>query len=78
MANSDAPNPPPWYAAYPAPSNQSPASITREQVLDMLKEKNGTVQRDFVLVDLRRADYEVIPGLFFRQGNHIRPVSYLL
>ncbi|KAF1960729.1 hypothetical protein CC80DRAFT_396618, partial [Byssothecium circinans] len=47
----------PWYAAYPAPSNQCPASITREQVLDMLKEKNGTAKRDFMLVDLRRADH---------------------
>lgn len=67
MASSDAPNSLPWYAAYPAPSNQSPMSITREQVLDMLKEKNVTMQRDFVLVDLRRADHEVIPRSFFQQ-----------
>lgn len=65
MSNSDAPNPPPWYAAYPAPSNKSPASITREQVLSMLKEENSSVQKDFVLVDLRRIDHEVIPVLSF-------------
>lgn len=47
----------PWYAAFPAP--QSPAvTISREEVLDMLKAA-PLGKRDFVLVDLRRNDFEV-------------------
>jgi arsenical-resistance protein 2 len=47
----------PWYAAYPAPKVAA-SVITRETVLSwMLKGKVGG--KDFVLVDLRRMDYEV-------------------
>ncbi|KAI0965813.1 Rhodanese-like domain-containing protein [Xylaria arbuscula] len=46
----------PWHAAFPAPKTTEPASLTREQVLERLR--TGGVGRDFVLVDVRRNDYE--------------------
>jgi hypothetical protein len=48
----------PWHAAYPAPRSIS-ATIRREDVLDMLKQGLETSSRDYVLIDLRRTDYEV-------------------
>ncbi|SPO04111.1 related to arsenate reductase (Arc2) [Cephalotrichum gorgonifer] len=50
----------PWYAAYPAPRNAQPESLTREQVLEMLKssDPSGGGARKFLLVDLRRNDHE--------------------
>ena len=47
----------PWYAAYPAPKSEI-ATIPREEVLAMLK-ATPVDKRDFVLVDLRRNDFEV-------------------
>ncbi|KAH8688905.1 Rhodanese-like domain-containing protein [Phaeosphaeriaceae sp. PMI808] len=55
MATAGTPSP--WHAAYPAPRN-SPATISREEVLDMIKRSAETPNRDYVLVDLRRNDYE--------------------
>jgi hypothetical protein len=49
--------PPPWHAAYPAPRS-FPATIRREDVLDMIKQGAETSSRDYVLVDLRRNDHE--------------------
>ncbi|KAI1821159.1 Rhodanese-like domain-containing protein [Xylaria intraflava] len=46
----------PWHAAFPAPKTTEPASLTPEEVLDKLRA--GGVGRDFVLVDVRRNDYE--------------------
>ncbi|OTA01497.1 arsenate reductase Arc2 [Trichoderma parareesei] len=43
----------PWHAAYPAPETVA-KSISRDEVLDMMK--HG--MRDYLLVDLRRADHE--------------------
>jgi arsenical-resistance protein 2 len=52
-------NPPAsWHAVYPAP-RQSPATIQREAVLEMLRSNTDTVGTDYVLVDLRRNDHEV-------------------
>lgn len=52
MAESSAP----WHAAFPTPKSQ-PGSINKEQLLQWLQEgKEGGI--DFVLVDLRRNDYE--------------------
>lgn len=50
----------PWHAAYQAPRNAEPESLTREQVLEMLK-SNGSSRGTgkFLLVDLRRNDHEV-------------------
>jgi arsenical-resistance protein 2 len=50
---------PPWHAAYPAPKNQEPASMTRDTLLEMIKNDGRVAGRDFVLVDLRRVDHEV-------------------
>lgn len=47
----------PWHAAFPAPKSEV-TTITREEVLGMLK-TTPLGQRDFVLVDLRRNDFEV-------------------
>ncbi|KAL2021836.1 hypothetical protein VTK56DRAFT_6610 [Thermocarpiscus australiensis] len=46
----------PWYAAYPAPESET-SFIPRGQVLEMLK-TSPLGSRDFVLVDLRRNDFE--------------------
>lgn len=49
---------PPWHAGYPAP-RIAPATIRREDVLNMIKQSAETSSRDYVLVDLRRNDLEV-------------------
>lgn len=49
---------PPWHAAYPTPRT-TPAIIRREDVLDMIKQSAETSSRDYILIDLRRNDYEV-------------------
>jgi hypothetical protein len=48
----------PWHAAYPAPRNKDPDSISRAVLLQRLEagEKPGV---DFLLIDLRRTDHEV-------------------
>ncbi|KAH6641830.1 Rhodanese-like domain-containing protein [Chaetomium tenue] len=48
--------PAPWYAAYPAPKSEV-VTISREEVLELLK-ATPLEKRDFVLVDLRRNDFE--------------------
>ncbi|KAI1359577.1 Rhodanese-like domain-containing protein [Xylaria arbuscula] len=45
----------PWHAAFPAPKSE-PGSLTREEVLDKLR--GGGAGRDFIIVDVRRNDYE--------------------
>jgi arsenical-resistance protein 2 len=58
MSTTEAtPAPAPWYAAYPAPKSEV-AIISREEVLEMLR-TTPAEKRDFVLVDLRRNDFEV-------------------
>ncbi|KAL4892741.1 Rhodanese-like domain-containing protein [Aspergillus ambiguus] len=46
----------PWHAAFPAPRNTA-ASITREEVLQWMRE-GKQAGKDYVLVDLRRNDFE--------------------
>lgn len=46
-----------WYAALPAPKTTAP-SVSRNRLLSWLK-KDKVPGKDFVLVDLRRMDYEV-------------------
>lgn len=48
----------PWYATYPTARNQSPTSVTRRQLLQLFKDGKEP-GKDFVLVDLRRTDFEV-------------------
>jgi len=52
-----APSTAPWWAAYPEPQSK-PARISREEVLQMLK-TTPLGKRDFILVDVRRNDFEV-------------------
>lgn len=47
----------PWHAAFPAPKSVAP-SISREEFLQWIRE-GKQAGKDFVLVDLRRNDYEV-------------------
>ncbi|POR38854.1 Uncharacterized protein TPAR_00934 [Tolypocladium paradoxum] len=47
----------PWHTAYPPPT-KAPAGMAREAVLEMLKNSDGLAGKDYVLVDLRRADHE--------------------
>ncbi|KAK3296686.1 Rhodanese-like domain-containing protein [Chaetomium fimeti] len=56
MATTDATTPAPWYAAYPAPKSDV-VTISREEVLELLK-TTPLEKRDFVLIDLRRNDFE--------------------
>lgn len=48
----------PWYAAYPE-AQSKPDPISRSKVLELLH--HGKDDEKFVLVDLRRTDYEVRP-----------------
>lgn len=50
----------PWHAAYPAPKSAAP-SISREELLQWIQD-GKQAGKDFVLVDLRRTDYEVWPS----------------
>jgi hypothetical protein len=47
----------PWHAAYPAPRGAA-LSISREELLQWIRE-GKQAGKDFLLVDLRRTDYEV-------------------
>lgn len=53
----------PWHAAYPAPKNTEPLTISREEVLALLKaqhsDKKGSDAPDSLLVDVRRVDHAV-------------------
>jgi hypothetical protein len=51
----------PWHAAYPAPGTTA-AAITRETLLSWMLE-GKVAGKDFVLVDLRRTDFEVCPSV---------------
>lgn len=57
----------PWYAAYPPPRSE-PQEITRHEMLRLLK-GNTTKESAFVLVDLRRTDYEVKGCAFHFPGG---------
>lgn len=63
----------PWHAAFPAPRHQ-PAHIPdvdREDVLALFKEgkrPGGRAKGGFLLVDVRRNDHEVSPGVSSMSG----------
>ncbi|KAL2760981.1 hypothetical protein ACRALDRAFT_1073400 [Sodiomyces alcalophilus JCM 7366] len=49
----------PWHAAYPTPKTSEPASLTREEVLGLLKRRGQNLtSNDFVIVDVRRNDHQ--------------------
>lgn len=61
----------PWHAAYPAPRGAAP-SISREELLQWIRE-GKQAGKDFVLVDLRRTDYEVRT---VRKKRHLHALIY--
>lgn len=65
----------PWHAAYPAPKTaEQPGALTKEDVLGMLQRG----EEDFVLIDLRRNDYEVRePTLRPRFWSGVPPSGFL-
>lgn len=64
-------NTPLWHVAYPAPKT-SPASICREEVLDMMKRSTETTSKDYILVDLRRNDCQVCSVNYYFQARFKR------
>ncbi|EXL39431.1 hypothetical protein FOCG_17967, partial [Fusarium oxysporum f. sp. radicis-lycopersici 26381] len=56
MASTDAATP--WHAAYPPPLNKTPAAMTRQAVLEMMKDSKNIAGKNYVLIDLRRTDHE--------------------
>ncbi|KAK6333145.1 hypothetical protein TWF718_010968 [Orbilia javanica] len=58
QSQSAAAPPAPWYSAYPAPKSDTPNKIVREEVLELLKSVDASGAKDFVLIDVRRSDYE--------------------
>jgi hypothetical protein len=56
MSNTEAPKEPAWHEHLPAPKNTAPDAITRQDLLAWFS-KNPS-PKDFVLVDLRRTDYQ--------------------
>ena len=46
----------PWHSAYPEPRSE-PGSITREQVLQLLRQDTAS-GKAFMIIDLRRIDHE--------------------
>lgn len=47
----------PWHAAYPGP-NADVVFISREEVLALINDPQAVAGKDYVLVDLRRNDYQ--------------------
>jgi arsenical-resistance protein 2 len=58
MTTASSTSPPPWHTAYPAPKTD-PTAIRREEVLLKMQNVTENINQDFILVDLRRNDYEV-------------------
>ncbi|KAF3939145.1 hypothetical protein ABW19_dt0205031 [Dactylella cylindrospora] len=58
MASESSAAVPPWYAAYPTPKTEKPGRISREEVLEALKAVESSGVKDFVLIDVRRNDFE--------------------
>lgn len=57
MAAPETENPSPWHAAYPAPK-ATPSALPRQELLQWFRE-GKQAGKDFVLVDVRRTDFEV-------------------
>ncbi|KAK3177467.1 hypothetical protein K4F52_009758 [Lecanicillium sp. MT-2017a] len=67
MATCSTPAEAPWHAAYPSPRSTKAAGITRQELLKKMEDSgnDGTKPKNFLLVDLRRTDYEVRACLSF-------------
>lgn len=49
----------PWHAAFPAPTKKEPGTMTQGEVLQMIKDCENEAGKDYLLVDLRKNDYQV-------------------
>ncbi|KAH6604035.1 hypothetical protein Trco_007481 [Trichoderma cornu-damae] len=58
MASSNQVAVAPWHSVYPPPRDAALKSITREAVLQMMRDGESVAAKDFLLIDLRRIDYE--------------------
>ncbi|KAK2685403.1 hypothetical protein QWA68_015970 [Fusarium oxysporum] len=56
MTSTDAATP--WHAAYPPPLNKTPTAMTRQEVLEVMKDSKNIAGKNYVLIDLRRTDHE--------------------
>jgi hypothetical protein len=63
----------PWYASDPE-ARSKPASISRSEVLELLQ--TGKDDDKFVLVDLRRTDYEVYRGSEFSDPGILKTLAF--
>jgi arsenical-resistance protein 2 len=61
MASNESKAQRPWFEAYPPPKNLQSKTVTREELRQWILDgqKPG---KDFLLVDVRRDDHEVIGG----------------
>jgi len=50
----------PWHAAYPSPVAGPILKISAAKLLSLMKEQQGSTQQDFLVVDLRKADHQVM------------------
>ena len=66
---------PAWYDAYPKPRNESPAAVTRQELLGWLEiGQNSGV--DFLLIDVRRTDHEVKRTLIPQLPQWFRTLTF--
>ncbi|KAL8928222.1 MAG: hypothetical protein Q9208_001932 [Pyrenodesmia sp. 3 TL-2023] len=76
-ATATAPSePPPWHAGYPPPQCKTPASITPTQLLQALKDGRKKPGVDFLLVDLRRNDFEMFCMRCSSKGRGTRAAGW--
>jgi arsenical-resistance protein 2 len=68
MSSTDAAKP--WHAAYPSPLGKTPAAMTRQEVLNMIKDSKNIAGKEYVLIDLRRTDHEVASTFCIFVENH--------
>ena len=64
----------PWYAAYPAARTKQPAQISRAELLQLIKD-GQVAGKDFVLIDMRRMDYEV--SMAYRYHDELITTKYV-
>ncbi|KAH6954452.1 Rhodanese-like domain-containing protein [Fusarium avenaceum] len=78
MSSTDAATP--WHAAYPSPLCKTPAAMTRQQLLSMIKNSKNIAGDNYVFVDLRRADHEggVIRGSINLPAQSLYPMIQTL
>lgn len=67
----------PWHARYPSPK-YTPGEVSRDELLAMLNNPDLVAGRDYVLVDVRRNDFEVSSNYHFRHDPGQRSHQHFL